>query len=157
MKRSLLITLLIALVSALSAYADEPAQKPERKQWMKEMRRFKHEFLTKELELTSEQQSKFFPSYDKMEEEMRAIERQTRQLERDITKKGDEATDLEYEKAAEACYELPSKKNAVEMRYFKEYKEILTKKQLFKLSGAERKFTRIIMHHRKGPEQNKQK
>lgn len=145
------------MVSAFSAYADEPAHKPERKQWMKEMRQFKHEFLTKELDLSAEQQSKFFTAYDKMEEEIRTIERQTRQLERDIIKKGKDATDLEYEKAAEACYELPTKKNAVEMRYFNEYREILTKKQLFQLSGAERKFTRIIMHHRKRQEPNKQK
>lgn len=35
------------------------------------------------------------------------------------------------------------------MRYFKEYKSILSKKQLFKLKCAERKFTRNIMLHRK--------
>ncbi|MDE6490348.1 MAG: hypothetical protein K2L49_04230, partial [Muribaculaceae bacterium] len=91
---------------------------------------------------------KFFPLYDRMESEKHAIDKQTRQLERDINAKGDNASDLEYEKAAEAAYELDGKKNAVEMRYFNEYKSILTKKQLFKLKCAERKFTHNIMLHR---------
>lgn len=38
-----------------------------------------------------------------MESEKHAIDKQTRQLERDIIAKGEQATDLEYEKAAEAA------------------------------------------------------
>ena len=121
------------------------------------MRQFKHEFLIKELDLTPEQQPKFFAVYDKMNEEIHALDKQTRQLERDIRQKGDNVTDLEYEKAAEACCELAGKRNAIAMRYFNDYKKILTKKQLFLMNGAERKFTNTIMHHRKNQAQKKEK
>lgn len=150
MKRQLFIALIILLITpVLSAQNDKGASDKGRQRWFKEMRQYKHDFLVKELDMTQEQQDRFFPLYDKMESEKHAIDKQTRQLERDIIAKGEQATDLEYEKAAEAAYELDGKKNAIEMRYFKEYKSILSKKQLFKLKCAERKFTRNIMLHRK--------
>lgn len=157
MTRSILIALLFTLLSASSVFADNQKPRSERKQWMKEMRQFKHEFLIKELELTSEQQPQFFEVYDRMNEEIHALEKQTRQMERNIREKGNDVTDLEYEKAAEACCELPGKRNAITMRYFNEYKNILTKKQLFLLNCAERKFTNTIMHHRKNQAPKKHK
>lgn len=149
MKRQLFIALIILLMApVLAAQSNKEANEKGRQRWFKEMRQYKHDFLVKELDMTQEQQEKFFPLYDQMEREKHDIDKQTRQLERDINAKGDQATELEYEKAAEAAYELDGKKNSVEMRYFKEYKSILSKKQLFKLKCAERKFTRNIMLHR---------
>lgn len=157
MKRSVLIALLLVLLPASVMFADDKRQRPERKQWLKEMRQFKHEFMIKELDLTPEQQSEFFAVYDRMNEEIFSLEQQTRQIEREVRKKGDEATDLEYEKAAEACCELAGKRNAILMRYFSDYKEILTKKQLFLMDGAERKFINHIMHHKRRPPQKPHK
>lgn len=115
------------------------------------MTQYKHDFLAKELNLTKEQEEKFFPMYDKMETETRELNRQVRGMERSVMQKGDKATDLEYEKAAEAIQELKGKESAVEMRYFGEFKTVLTKKQLFQLKQAERKFTQMIMNHHRGP------
>lgn len=85
-----------------------------------------------------------------MDEEIRRAQEESEQLYRQTLKKGDKATDLEYEKAAEAAYELKGRENEIEMRYFKEYKGILSSRQLFKLKDAERDFTRELMkQHRR--------
>lgn len=121
-----------------------------REQWFKEMRDYKHAFLAKELDLSRDQQRKFFPLYDEMEDETAKLNQETRQLEEKIAKTGDNVTDIEYDKATEALFEQKSKEGEIEKSFLKKFQPILSKKQLFMLKGAERKFTRDIMkHHRR--------
>ncbi len=124
------------------------AQKPQQKErdaWMKEMQQVKKDFISKNLELTAEQKAKFFPLYEKMENEVRQCTAQTSRMSRDVKGKGDKASDLEYEKAAEAMFELKSKEGAIEMKYYHEFKKVLTPRQLFKLKKAEKDFTKNLM------------
>lgn len=145
------MTLIIALlISAMGAMAQDNASKPdkaERARWFKKMSEYKHEFIAKELDLTKEQQTKFFPMYDEMESATRKLNHDTRALERKVTASGEKTTDIEYEKAAEAMFELKAKEGAVEQSYLKKFKTVLTPRQLFKLKIAERKFTKQVMHH----------
>lgn len=124
------------------------AGKADFKRWMKQMKKYKRDFLTRELNLSDEQQEAFFAIYDKMEDEKWQLGREVRRMEREINKKGNEATDLELEKAADAAVELPGKQNEVERRYHEEFKKVLTKRQLFKMSAAERKFQKSLMEQR---------
>ncbi|MDE7407082.1 MAG: Spy/CpxP family protein refolding chaperone [Muribaculaceae bacterium] len=148
MKKYLLILLVTFACMPLAVNADNEHGKNERVAWFTKMREYKHDFLIKKLGLEDQQREQFFALYDKMNDEIHAVERQTRNMERAVCKKGDAATDLEYEKAAEACYELAGKRNAIEMKYFKEFKKVLTPKQMFLLQKAERDFTRQLMEHR---------
>ena len=122
----------------------------DRESWMKEIQQYKNDFIAKKLELTDEQRAKFLPLYNSMDEEIRKVQEESEQLSRQTMGKEDKATDLEYEKAAEAMYELKGRENAIEMKYFEEYKTILTPQQLFKLKDAEKDFTRELMkQHRR--------
>lgn len=147
MKRNVIILLIISLVAQLSTISAKDApSKEERQKWFKEMREYKHSFMAKELSLTDDQQKEFFPVYDAMESELHKVSKETRQLEKKL-KESNEVSDIEYEKAAEAMFELKGKECDIEKSYFKKFSTILTKKQLFLLKGAERKFTRAIMKH----------
>lgn len=129
------------------------AQRPsgrERESWMKEMQQFKNDYIAKKLNLTDEQRAKFMPLYNSMDEEIRKVQEETEQLTRQTIAKDGKVTDLEYEKAAEAVYELKGRENDIEMKYFNEYKAILSPEQLFKLKDAEKDFTRELMkQHRR--------
>lgn len=144
------ITILMILFTAFvstdiaSAQSAEPSAQ-ERKQWFKEMRQVKNEYIAKQLQLTNEQKQKFIPLYDAMDAETARIGQETRQLEKTICDKGKNASDIEYEKAAEALYELKGKESEIEMKYFQKFKTVLTKKQLFELKRAERRFSRELM------------
>ncbi|MDE5960696.1 MAG: hypothetical protein K2H08_03130, partial [Duncaniella sp.] len=90
------------------------------------------------------------PLYTTMDEEIRKAQGEAEKLYRQTLKKDAKATDLEYEKAAEAVYELKGRENEIEMKYFKDFKQILTPRQLFQLKDAERDFTRELMkQHRR--------
>lgn len=118
-----------------------------RSKWFKEVREKKHQFLIKELELKKEQQKQFFEIYDSMDDELRQVQRDTRKMEKRVQEAGDDASDLDYEKATDALYEAKQKEGAIELKYKEEFKKVLTPKQLFKLKGAERKFTKDLMEH----------
>lgn len=142
--QKMILSLIMAMVLAIPGYAQEK-QNIDRKEWFKELRQYKHSFLAKELELTKEQEAKFFPIYDEMDDALWKVNRETRGLERKIAKANGKVSDLEYEKAAEAMFETKSKEGAIEKQYFAKLKSVLTPKQLFQLKRAERKFTDKLM------------
>lgn len=84
-----------------------------------------------------------------MDKDVRKVQKETEDLYRQTLKKDEKVSDIEYEKAAEAIYELKGRENQIEMKYFKDFKEILTPCQLFKLKDAERDFIRELMKHRR--------
>ncbi len=149
-KVTVLFVFLIALfVLPVVSQAQRPSGR-DRESWMKEIQQYKNDFIAKKLDMTDEQRDKFMPLYNSMDEEIRKVQEESEQLSRQIIAKDGEATDLEYEKAAEAMYELKGRENNIEMKYFDEYKAILTPVQLFKLKDAEKDFTRELMkQHRR--------
>ena len=82
-----------------------------------------------------------------MSNETSRLARDTRSLERQVSKKAN-PSDLEYEKAAEAITEFKAKEGAVELKYFNQFKTFLNKKQLFQLKLAENKWMDELMRHR---------
>lgn len=154
MIRKLLLIIITLLLLPVAMSAQKPTER-ERQTWMKEMQQYKNDYIARKLDLTDEQKAKFMPLYNRMEAEVRKICEQTMRMERDVRKKGDAATDLECEKAAEAQFELKGKEAQIELKYFKEFKTVLSSRQLLKLKKAEREFSRELMkHHEK---QNKHK
>lgn len=148
------VTVLFAfLITLLVLPVVSQAQRPsgrDRESWMKEIQQYKSDFIAKKLDMTDEQRAKFMPLYNSMDEEIRKVQEESEQLSHQIIAKDGKATDLEYEKAAEAMYELKGRENNIEMKYFDEYKAILTPVQLFKLKDAEKDFTRELMkQHRR--------
>lgn len=148
MKKLSILFIIIAIFAQLSNIsAQAKPSKEERQRWFKEMREYKHNFLIKELKLTEEQQQPFFKIYDEMEDACHKINGETRKMQRDLIKKGksEDITDIEYEKVAETLFELKGKEAQIEMKYFEQFKNILSKKQLFLLKCAEDKFTKHLM------------
>lgn len=124
-------------------------KKADRKEWFAKMREHKHDFIEDELDLTDEQEIKFFPIYDAMEDELYKVQRDTRMLEKQIADK--KASDVEYDAATKAIIELKKKEADIELKYFDKFKTVLSSKQIFELKRAEKKFTRKIMkaHNKK--------
>lgn len=124
---------------------DEKPTKHDRESWFREAREYKHQFLTKELELNKDQQKAFFGLYDKMQAECHRAQMESRDFERKVYEKGDQATDKDYEQATDLWYESQRKEAEIELKYRSEFKKILSPRQMFKLRNAERKFTRVLM------------
>lgn len=147
----LIITLALSSANLFAQDTKHPRKDQRtRSEWFSEMSRYKAQFIASELKLSDERKQKFIDAYSRMENESANAARDVRKMEKEVRDKGDKATDLELEKAAEASYELKLKQAQIEQKYYGQFKSILTSRQLFNLGKAERKFTRQIMNsHRK--------
>lgn len=152
----LITSIALILLTAFAALADKPTQ-AERNAWLKEMQQYKAEYMTKALDLTAEQKAKLIPLLNRMDEETKKLMDQTIALKKSVEKKGDSATELELEKAAEAQFECKAKEAQIEQKYYKEYKKILTSRQLLKFKDAERGFMRELMKKQRQARQDKAK
>ena len=149
MKRILLI-LMLAIAAAVTASAQTDGGR-QRQKWFEEMRRYKSEYIADKLKPDNKQKAEFTPVYEQMDAEIGRLNHEMRQLERNIRKNGEKVTDTEYEKAAEAQFEIRTKEAAIERSYFPKFKQILTPRQLYELKNAERDFNRNLMDkHRRG-------
>lgn len=146
MKKFILLSLVFIaslLAPAINAQPQAP-QSAEREQWMSEMRQYKRNYFTKELDLSRDQQNKFFPLYEEMENQTFKINEEARLMEKRVSEMPD-PTDLEYEKATDAIYETKMKEAELEKEYLQKFKTILNKKQMFRLKAVERQFSRDMM------------
>lgn len=147
MKRVIFIFTLLWLSSVSFTGAAQRSQRltnEDRQKWLTEMRSLKHEFLTKELSLTREQQTAFFPIYDEMEDELNRINTETRNLERKV-KSSNNVSEAEYDNALRTIYGQKQREGTIEMAYYEKFKTILKPGQLLALKDAERKFTRQLV------------
>lgn len=141
MKRTFTI-LLVTFSLILPAFA----QKRDMAEWNRQLRDFKHKFLAKELDLSREQQSKFFPIYDAMDDEIARVNSETREIENKVRDTpDDQLTDAELDIAIDAIFSQKHKEAEIEQRYLIRMREILSKRQMFKLQGAERKLNKRIL------------
>ena len=92
-------TLLLALILPQGAGAQLKSAESLRAKWLSEIRQVKRNYFIKELGLDREQQNKFFPLYEEMEDKTFRIDDEARQMEQRIAEAKD-ATDTEYEKTA---------------------------------------------------------
>lgn len=116
----------------------------DKQRWMAELRNYKHSFLVKELSLTQEEQNKFFPVYDEMDDELTRISSETRDLEQKALS-NDNATETELSAAAFALYQQKKREGEVETIYYEKLKDVITPIQLIRLKNAERKFTQQLL------------
>ncbi|MDO4319877.1 MAG: hypothetical protein Q4C34_04810 [Bacteroidales bacterium] len=145
--RTIIFAILATMPMLISAQGN--ISDTDRQRWLGEMRNYKHDFLTKELSLTREQQRDFFPLYDEMEDEIARINAETREVETRASANQD-ATDIELENAARTVFELKRAEGQIEMTYFDKFKTILTPRQLLLLKNTERRFTQqLVKHHRR--------
>ena len=147
-KKITFYALILMTILPVAAFGKE-SDKTQRIQWMKEVRTYKYEFFTQEMELTEEQQQAFFPEYEAMEKAIFTVNKEARELERKISASTTPVSDTEYEAAATAMAKVRQEEGEIEMEYFAKFEKILTKKQLFLLKRAENKFTQSILSHHK--------
>lgn len=151
MKKFFTIVFLLAVIGAcVPAEAQNNHAKPNKKEWLQKMKMYKHEFLIAELELSESQSEAFFAAYDAKEEERTKMERSLRKMEREISQKIKDGTvtDAELDLCINEQYKFNAKMAEIDKKYEPEFRKHLTKKQLFKLPKAERKFMHVLIENR---------
>ncbi len=147
------LLLALCIVATLTLSAQQPHRRggdrrPDRTEWMRKMKQLKHEFMTRELNLSAEQQKAFFALYDAKEDERFQAERAVRRSDRALLDKIGDASDSELDAAIDAQYEFDSKLAQIEKKYLPKFRKVLTRQQLFKLRHVEREFQKMLMERK---------
>ncbi len=137
-----LIALLFILIFSGMASAQLPDEDMGR--YIQELRNYKHEFLTRELNLSREQQRNFFELYDAMEDQEIQLNAEIRDLEKNVME-NTQASEVETDAAINAIFSQKQREADLEASYLPRFKEILTPAQLLRLKQAERRFNQRVM------------
>lgn len=138
-----LLAILIFAIGTINVFAGEK----DPKKWQQEYRKQKQEFLIKELQLNDKQQKEFLPLYFEMDDAINKSNYEEMKIRKETINKKN-VSDAEYQKVVDTL--LKSDKDEMQMRieYFPKFGKILSKKQLFMLLCAEKKFAREMMRKR---------
>ena len=154
----LLIVILTAIYGSLGLVAQPPQSRVlspgDRQKYVTEIRTYKHDYLTKTLQLTKAQEKEFYPLYDELEDKIMALHDQARDVEHKTMHAAD-VSDIELETAARNLYSQKLKEGELELEYYLKFKDILTSKQLISLKNAERKFMQQLMRQQRKAKHHK--
>lgn len=143
--------IIICLLCGLGSLFAQGHDGKDRAKMMKELREFKLKFLAQEMDLQEDQQERFFTLYNEMCDKRNACMRSARRLERKV-KNSHDATEADYEAAAEAMNKARAEDAAIEKEYDEQFSQFLSQKQIYKMKAAENEFRKKMseMRHKKG-------
>ena len=148
-KRILLI--LILTICGITTVSAQGHDRKDREKMMRELQEFKMKFMAQEMDLKEDQQGRFFELYNEMCEKRRACMHEAMKMERKV-KKNKEATEADYQAAAEAMKKAKAEDLAIEKSFDEKFSQFLTPKQIYKMKDAEQEFRKKMseMRHKKG-------
>lgn len=148
-KRLYTILFVLALIFAgnIPAYAQKEDKGKKNAEMIKELQEFKIKYLIQEAEITKEQQPEFVKLYTEMSNAKLSLQRGYMENYRALKDKS-EPTDDDYNKVSEEMAGGKSAEGAIDQKYYRQFKRLLSAKQLFKLKEAEVNFNRKMMKMR---------
>lgn len=140
------VILFIVLMFSIGAFAQAPinGKKGEmleqRKDQRKKLDSLKMDFINKNLELTADEQTKFWPIYNEMNKKMREANKKQNQLRLEIKNSTETATEADLKAKIEALQNAEQEKLNVKKDYSPKIAAIITWKKSLKLVSLERQF-----------------
>jgi len=144
MKTELLkITVVACLLMTLSPLSaqDTNSRKFDRQDFMTK----RNAYITAEVGLTTEEAVKFIPLENELKEKMFEIGRKCRELNRELRKNLQTATEETYLKIIDCQIETGFREAQLEKEYYEKFKAIISAEKLYKYQQAELKFMREFM------------
>lgn len=143
MKKWLLILALISPTTVLLAQPGGPVAAARQEQ----VKAAKIGFITRELNLTEEEAQKFWPVYNKFDNEREAHRRKMMALRLETGSSGDVMTDKEAEAAVEQYLQLRQEEVDLEKRFYQSVKKVLPSEKVALLFQAEKRFQRELLRN----------
>ena len=152
-----IISLFLACVGFMSAIA-QPLDGPEGKE--DRIEALKVGFITKQLNLTTEEAQKFWPVYNQYASELKTLRQGSMAMRKMVKENGATLSDGEAEKVADEFVTM--KKNEYELvaKYHKQFKGVLPARKVMLLYKSENQFKQRLLeeirdnrppHHPGGP------
>lgn len=130
--------LMLMLLTFTAGFAQSGKQ-----QRMEKIKSIKVGFITDRLQLTPDQATKFWPVYNKYEDELRSVRRSFFQQYKDQKKNMDEETSRRF---IEDNLEYQEEELKIKKKYKNEMLKVISAQQLAELYQAERDFRKMLVN-----------
>lgn len=144
------LILILALVGTTLTFAQDGGKKGQKREMIKQQ---KIAFITTEVGFTDKEAEKFWPKYNKMEEDTKEHHQKMRELKKKM-KDMDSMSDKDIKKAIEDHMELEAEGQKYKHDFIKDIMTILPPKKVAKYIAAEMKFKKQLLkklqEHKKG-------
>lgn len=147
MAKRIIFILVLFISGAVSLSAQHRGGK-DHGQMMKEMWDFKLKYLAQEMELQDDQKERFFQLYNEMSEKRRQCMTDAWKLDRKV-KKSENASEKDYEAAAEAMEKAKAEDASIEKSYDEKFSRFLSQKQIYKMKAADNEFRKKLQEMRR--------
>lgn len=135
MKKNILTGFLL-LIMALPGFAQPSGERVEA---------LKVAFITRQLSLSSQEAKVFWPVYDEYQNERKRILKNRRVEKLMAVENFQDMSDAEMETTLDKMMELKMAEAELDLKYYREFKEVLPIHKVAKLYRAEKKFTRMLL------------
>ncbi len=155
MKRNyILIVLLIMLCGAAKA---QPPGPEDRKEKREEVESMKIGFITKALDLSTEESQKFWPVYNQFNNELDQLRKDHRGQAMKLRNNIDEISDKELEVLVDSELEFRQAELDIRKKYQNQFKQVLPMKKVAKLYKADEDFKRELLKMLNNNQRNQRK
>lgn len=149
MKTQFILTCCLLTMLALpltgSAQPDRKGPPPSEKEREDKVEKLKIAFITKELELTTEETEKFWPVYNELENKLKEIRKANRKIEKEIAESYDKMTEEEAKKKFDEVLANEEKELNLRKEYQEKFSKMIGNKRTLKLLSLEREFKRELL------------
>lgn len=134
----LFATLAIVFIATGATFAQQKERlSPEQKEKIEQL---KKDFITKELELTEDQEKKFWPIYDNMNADLRKVKKSEKDAMKDLKTNFESLSDKEVESKMATIFAAQEKEIAVKKEYNQKFSTVIGAKKAAKLLSLEQRF-----------------
>lgn len=139
---SILFFSLFMVAGQLSA---QPTETPkDRKEKIEQL---KIAFITKELDLTTDEAEKFWPIYNEMSDKLHEKKKTERSLEKEIRENFDTLTEEEVKAKSESVLQNEIEQAELKKEYHEKFAKVIGYKKATKLLSLEQRFKRELLQH----------
>ena len=145
MKRSLIILVLLSSFSMM--FAQQNNDREKRKEEFEKFNAKRMEYISKEMNLTTEQSKVFWPICNELQQKKFQLNRELREEIRKVIQKeqsGSKPADDSYEKIVKLSADVKIKEAHLEKEYIEKFKAVVSAEQIFKYQHAELLFARTF-------------
>ena len=154
MKHLLIVCL---VMSSFTFLAQEKTKKDERKQRTERIEQAKVAFISKKLELSTEEAEAFWPIYNEMQAEMKAHRKSMKANLKALKADSLSQNDRSYQNALNSSHESAIKALDIKKEYSQKIGELLGYKKVFELGDAEIAFKKQLVNRMKNAPSGREK
>lgn len=144
------LSFLLVTFMLISGFANAQPPGKDRADRKEKIEQLKIAFITKELELTTDEAEKFWPIYNEMSDKLHENKKEERTLQKELKENFDTLSEEEIKTKSQAILDKDIEQAELKKEYHEKIAGVIGYKKATKLLSLEQQFKRELLQHVKG-------